>query len=184
MDSPSPQIKPSVYTSHAWGVYTLNPLCFWAIAPFYLFRLSSFWVLFLTANSLGNPTRWLRVKCERSLNVLKVLSGKSWGGDRTVMPRLYRSLVRSKLDYDCFVHGSATKSKLCYHNSYSQYGNSSCHWRLPYQPSWESTPNLENLPWTYGGIFYCVVMFRSWQLSPITPHMVQFSVPHSATGTN
>jgi hypothetical protein len=56
--------------------------------------------------------RQLRVSCERSLNILRVLSGASWGGDRTIMLRLYRSLVRSKLDYGSFIYGSATQGKL------------------------------------------------------------------------
>jgi hypothetical protein len=56
--------------------------------------------------------RQLRASCERSLNILRVLSGVSWGGDRTVMLRLYRSLVRSKLDYCSFIYGSATEAKL------------------------------------------------------------------------
>jgi hypothetical protein len=56
--------------------------------------------------------RWLCVRREWSLNVLKVLSGGSWDGDRKVMLRLYRSLVRSKVDYGSFVYGSTTKSKL------------------------------------------------------------------------
>ena len=34
------------------------------------------------------------------------------GIDRKVMLRLYRSLVRSKLDYGCIVYGSARKSYL------------------------------------------------------------------------
>jgi hypothetical protein len=56
--------------------------------------------------------RQLRASCERSLNVLRVLSGASWGGDRTVMLRLYRSLVRSELDYGSFIYGSATQGTL------------------------------------------------------------------------
>merc|ERR1711911_33307 len=35
-----------------------------------------------------------------------------WGGDRTVLMRLYRSLIRSKLDYGSIVWGSARKSYL------------------------------------------------------------------------
>ena len=35
-----------------------------------------------------------------------------WGADRKVLLRLYRSLVRSKLDYGCVVYGSARKSYL------------------------------------------------------------------------
>ena len=35
-----------------------------------------------------------------------------WGGDRTVLLNLYRSLIRSKLDYGSIVYGSARKSYL------------------------------------------------------------------------
>ena len=35
-----------------------------------------------------------------------------WGADRTVLLRLYRSLVRSKLDYGCVVYSAARKSYL------------------------------------------------------------------------
>ena len=35
-----------------------------------------------------------------------------WGADRKVLLRLYRSLVRSKLDYGCVVYGSARQSYL------------------------------------------------------------------------
>ena len=35
-----------------------------------------------------------------------------WGADSKVLFRLYRSLVRSKLDYGCIVYGSARQSYL------------------------------------------------------------------------
>ena len=47
-----------------------------------------------------------------ALNILKVIGNTEWGGDRKVMLCLYRSLVRSKLDYGCIVYGSAGKSYL------------------------------------------------------------------------
>ena len=47
-----------------------------------------------------------------ALNILKLLGDTKWGADRKVMLRLYRSLVRSKLDYGCIVYGSARKSYL------------------------------------------------------------------------
>jgi hypothetical protein len=37
---------------------------------------------------------------------------RSWGGDLTVMPRLYLTLLRSKIDYGNSVYGPATKFKL------------------------------------------------------------------------
>ena len=41
-----------------------------------------------------------------------MLSHTSWGADRTTLLKLYRSLVRSKLDYGCIIYGSARKSYL------------------------------------------------------------------------
>jgi len=55
---------------------------------------------------------YLRVKCQKSLNLLRVVSKMDWGADRKVLLRLYRSLIRSKLDYGCIVYGSARKSYL------------------------------------------------------------------------
>jgi ribonuclease HI len=54
----------------------------------------------------------LRKKCERSLNILRVLSNTSWGADRNCLLRIYKSLIRSKLDYGSVVYGSARKSNL------------------------------------------------------------------------
>jgi ribonuclease HI len=56
--------------------------------------------------------KYVRDKCTKALNLLKVVSNTSWGADRTVLLRLYRSLVRSKLDYGSIVYGSARKSYL------------------------------------------------------------------------
>ena len=51
--------------------------------------------------------KYLKAKCLISLSLLKVLSHTNWGADRTVLLQLYRSLIRSKLDY-----GSTRKSYL------------------------------------------------------------------------
>ena len=56
--------------------------------------------------------KYLKAKCLKALNLLKVLSHTNWGADRTVLLQLYRSLIRSKLDYGSIVHGSARKSYL------------------------------------------------------------------------
>ena len=52
----------------------------------------------------------LKQKCKKALNLLKVVSHFDWGGDRKVMLQLYKSLILSKLDYGCFVYGSAPRS--------------------------------------------------------------------------
>ena len=41
-----------------------------------------------------------------------ILSHTNWGADRNVLLQLYRSLIRSKLDYGSIVYGSARKSYL------------------------------------------------------------------------
>ena len=37
------------------------------------------------------------------MNLLKVVSKMDWGEDRSVLMRLYRSFVRSRLEYGCAV---------------------------------------------------------------------------------
>ena len=57
----------------------------------------------------------------KALDILKVLSNTNWGGDRSVLLNLYRSLVRSKLDYGSIIFGSARKSYLkCLDTIYHQ----------------------------------------------------------------
>ena len=55
---------------------------------------------------------YLKAKCQKALNLLRVVANMEWGGDREVLLRLYRSLVRSKLDYGSIVYGAARKSYL------------------------------------------------------------------------
>ena len=56
--------------------------------------------------------KYLKARCQKSLNILKVLSRTECGADRTTLLKLYRSLVRSKLDYGFIVYGSASKTAL------------------------------------------------------------------------
>ena len=56
--------------------------------------------------------KYIKAKCLKAFNLFKVLSHTSLGADRTTLLKLYRSLVRSKLDYGCIIHGSARKSYL------------------------------------------------------------------------
>ena len=54
----------------------------------------------------------LKRRCTKWLDLIKVLSNTTWGrgADRTVLLRLYRGLIRSKLDYGCIVYGSSRQS--------------------------------------------------------------------------
>ena len=55
---------------------------------------------------------FVKKKALKALNILKIVGNTEWGADRKVMLQLYRSLIRSKLDYGCIVYGSARKSYL------------------------------------------------------------------------
>ena len=54
----------------------------------------------------------LRLRCMKTLRVMKVLSSREWGSDSDTLLQVYRTLIRSKLDYGCFVYGSAKPSHL------------------------------------------------------------------------
>ena len=55
---------------------------------------------------------YLKAKCQKVLQLLRVVAHTDWGADKLTLLKLYRSLVRSKLDYGCFIYGSARKSYL------------------------------------------------------------------------
>ena len=52
----------------------------------------------------------LKAKCQKALNL--VVAHTDWGADRKVLLNLYRTIVRSKLDYGSIVYGSARESSL------------------------------------------------------------------------
>ncbi|GBO43777.1 putative RNA-directed DNA polymerase from transposon X-element, partial [Araneus ventricosus] len=54
----------------------------------------------------------LRKKCEKLLNILKVLSTTTWGADRICLLRVYQAIILSRLDYGCVVYGSARSTPL------------------------------------------------------------------------
>ena len=74
-------------------------------------------VIFYSRLSFVPHLKYLKKKGLKALNVLKIIGNTKWAGgggwrgwwvvaDRKVMLHLYRSLVRSKLDYRCIVYGS------------------------------------------------------------------------------
>jgi ribonuclease HI len=55
---------------------------------------------------------YVRNKCQKSLNLLKILAHYSWGADRKTLLQLFRSFIRSTLDYGSIVYGAARPSYL------------------------------------------------------------------------
>ena len=56
--------------------------------------------------------KYLKDRCLKALNLLRVVGHRDWGADTTTLLKLYRTQVRSKLDYGCVVYGSARSSYL------------------------------------------------------------------------
>ena len=68
----------------------------------------------------------IKDKCRKALQLLRVISSKNWGGDRTTLLRIYRSHIRSKLDYGCIVYGSARRSYLAVLDPIANHGLRLC----------------------------------------------------------
>ena len=56
--------------------------------------------------------KYLKDRCMKAMNLLRVVAHKDWGADCATLLKLYRSHVRSKLDYGCVVYSSARQSAL------------------------------------------------------------------------
>ena len=54
----------------------------------------------------------LKTLCKEALNLIRVVAHLKWGGDRDTLLMLYRTIVRSKLDYGCIVYGTASSANL------------------------------------------------------------------------
>ena len=66
-------------------------------------------LIFDTKLTFKNHIKYLKTSCQKALDILRVVRHTDWGADRIILLRLYRSLVRSKLDYGCIVYGSARR---------------------------------------------------------------------------
>jgi hypothetical protein len=54
----------------------------------------------------------LKMRCLKTMDLLKCISSQKWGADRLTLMRTYHALVRSKLDYGCQAYALATSSAL------------------------------------------------------------------------
>ncbi|GFO50066.1 retrovirus-related pol polyprotein from type-1 retrotransposable element r1 [Plakobranchus ocellatus] len=69
-------------------------------------------VFFNSKLNFSSHVKYLKKKCLKALNLLRVVDHTDWGADRAILLRLYRTLVRSKLDYGSVIYGSANKHVL------------------------------------------------------------------------
>ena len=54
----------------------------------------------------------LKTQCKAALNLIRVVAHLKWGGYIDTLLMLYRTIVRSKLDYGCIVYGTASHTNL------------------------------------------------------------------------
>ena len=56
--------------------------------------------------------KYLRTKCNKAIQLLRTIAHTNWGGTKETLLKLYRPLIRSRLDYGCFIYGAARKTYL------------------------------------------------------------------------
>ena len=54
----------------------------------------------------------LKARCSKAMNVIKTISSHVWGADQESILRVYRALIRSRLDYGAVVYCSASATTL------------------------------------------------------------------------
>ncbi|GFN93821.1 Pol-like protein [Plakobranchus ocellatus] len=69
-------------------------------------------VFFDSKLNFSSHVKYLKKKCLKALNLLRVVGHTDWGADRATLLKLYLTLVRSKLDYGSVIYGSAKKHVL------------------------------------------------------------------------
>ncbi|XP_074028321.1 uncharacterized protein [Leptinotarsa decemlineata] len=55
---------------------------------------------------------YLKMTCQSGLNIMKTIASRSWGTDTNILMLIYRSLIRSKLNYGSLVYNSAKNGTL------------------------------------------------------------------------
>ena len=62
--------------------------------------------------SWNNHISQLKVDCLKRMHLLKCLSHKTWGADRDTLMRVYRAVIRAKLDYGSIIYQTAGENTI------------------------------------------------------------------------
>ena len=54
----------------------------------------------------------LKADCTKSLNLMRSVSSNRWGADQYTLMKIYRALIRTKLDYGCVIYSTASETLL------------------------------------------------------------------------
>lgn len=55
---------------------------------------------------------YIETKCKKVINLMRMVTGQSWGADRQSLINIYKALMRSNIDYGCIVYSAACKTSL------------------------------------------------------------------------
>jgi ribonuclease HI len=69
-------------------------------------------VIFDTHLIFAQHINYIVQKCDKRINLLKCVTGTSWGTGKESLLLLYRSLIRSLMDYACFIYLNISKTQL------------------------------------------------------------------------
>jgi len=58
------------------------------------------------------PQQLRRHQMQKTLNLMRAVSGKHWGANRESLLMIYKALVRSVIDYGAIAYDNATESQL------------------------------------------------------------------------
>ena len=113
MASSSPPLRWSVFIFVNSTFFPPDPNILLGKTPLKLVREAKFLgVIFDTKLAFKNHIQYLKISCQKALDILCVMGHTDWGADCIILLCLYRLLVHSKLDYGCIVYRSARWSIL------------------------------------------------------------------------
>jgi ribonuclease HI len=63
-------------------------------------------VIFDSTFNFSHHTKYIADKCNKRINILRCLTGTTWGSGKDSLLILYRGLIRSVLEYACFIYSN------------------------------------------------------------------------------
>ena len=55
---------------------------------------------------------YIKTKCKKVTDLMRMVTGRSWGADKQSLIYIYKALIRSTIDYGCKVYSLACKTSL------------------------------------------------------------------------
>ena len=53
---------------------------------------------------------YVKIECNKMIGILRSICSQEWGGDQKTILHLYKTFIRSKLDYGCIIYQFASNT--------------------------------------------------------------------------